>query len=230
MSNVVLSLKDITKSYRQGENVLEILKGASLDVEEGETVALVGESGSGKSTLLHIAGLLDSCDRGDVFISGKSCIRMKDNERTLTRRHEIGVVYQSHHLLPEFTALENVMIPQRIAGVSKEEAEEHAKEVLDYLKLSDRLCHRPSQLSGGEQQRIAIARAVVNKPSILLADEPTGNLDPQTSKEVFRLLLKTARGIGLGLLLVTHNMSLAEKCDRTVTLKDGKIVRKTVRK
>jgi lipoprotein-releasing system ATP-binding protein len=226
MSRTLLLLKNIMKSYRQGDKQLDILKGASLAINEGETVALVGESGCGKSTLLHIAGLLESCDSGEIFINGRSCEKMSDNQRTMVRRHEIGVVYQSHHLLPEFTALENVVIPQRIAGISAAEARRHACEVLDYLKLSDRLHHRPSQLSGGEQQRVAIARAVVNKPSVLLADEPTGNLDPQTSKDVFRLLLKTSRGIGLGLLLVTHDIKLAEKCDRIIGLKGGQLVRK----
>lgn len=219
-----LILSDISKSYKQGKDRLVILKHASLEIAEGEVVALVGPSGSGKTTLLQIAGLLDNADSGKVLINGSNYTKANDALRTKTRQKEIGFIYQFHHLLPEFSALENIVIPQMIAGVKKKEAEQRAREVLKFLGLAKREAHRPSELSGGEQQRVAIARAIVNRPSILLADEPTGNLDPHTAGIVFGLLLETAKAAGLSVLMVTHNMELAGKVDRAVTLQDGGLV------
>lgn len=225
MKPTILSLQNVHKSFYQGKNRLMVLKGASLDIKAGEVVGLIGPSGSGKSTLLQIAGLLDNAGAGKVMINNRDCTSANDNLRTLVRKEEIGFIYQFHHLLPEFTALENVVIPQLAAGKTRIEADKNANDILKFLGLANRVDHRPSQLSGGEQQRVAIARAIVNKPSLLLADEPTGNLDPDTSKEVFKLLLETAKAIGLAMLIVTHNMELAGKMDRVVTLKDGIIVR-----
>lgn len=219
-----LALHDVSKSYKQGKDKLVILNKASLEIATGELVALVGPSGSGKTTLLQIAGLLDSPDAGKILINGKDFTKANDMMRTQTRQKEIGFIYQFHHLLPEFSALENVVIPQMIAGIKKKNAEKRAHEVLKFLGLGKRESHRPSELSGGEQQRVAIARAIVNRPSILLADEPTGNLDPHTAGIVFDLLLETARSIGLSVLMVTHNLELASKVDRAITLKDGGIV------
>lgn len=219
-----LVLDDISKSYKQGKDKLSILKHASLEIAEGEVVALVGPSGSGKTTLLQIAGLLDSADSGKIIINGRDFAKANDALRTKTRQKEIGFIYQFHHLLPEFSALENVVIAQMVGGVNKKEAEIRASEVLKFLGLGKREGHRPSELSGGEQQRVAIARAIVNRPSILLADEPTGNLDPQTAGVVFDLLLDTAKAAGLSVLMVTHNMDLAGKVDRAVTLRDGGLV------
>jgi lipoprotein-releasing system ATP-binding protein len=220
----ILSLQKVHKSFIQGKNRVVVLKGASLDVHEGEVVGLIGPSGSGKSTLLQIAGLLDSVTVGHVIINGKDCTKADDKMQTAVRRDEIGFIYQFHHLLPEFTSLENVIMPQLIAGKSYAEAKVAATAMLKSLGLSHRLEHRPSELSGGEQQRVAIARAIVNKPSLLLADEPTGNLDPETSAEVFKILLETAKSIGLAMLIVTHNHDLAEKMDRVVTLSDGTLI------
>lgn len=222
-NDFVLSMQKVKKSYTQGEKKLHILKGASLDIKEGETVALLGPSGCGKSTFLQIAGLLDRADSGKVIINGRDCAKEGDKVWTSVRRQDIGFVYQFHHLLSEFTALENVVIPQMILGIKKSEAESRGREVLKFLGLEKREEHRPSELSGGEQQRVAIARAIVNKPSLLLADEPTGNLDPKTSGDVFDVLLKTAEGIGLSILMVTHNHTLAKKMKRIVTLEDGEI-------
>ncbi len=219
-----LELQGVSKSYKQGKEKLVILKNASLQIAEGEVVAFVGPSGSGKTTLLQIAGLLDGADSGKIIINGQDYAKAGDSARTKTRQKEIGFIYQFHHLLPEFSALENIIIPQMIGGAKKKEAAMRAHEVLKFLGLAQREKHRPSELSGGEQQRVAIARAIVNKPSILLADEPTGNLDPHTAAIVFGLLLETARSIGLSVLMVTHNMDLAKKVDRIVTLKDGELV------
>lgn len=224
--NIVLSLDKVNKSFRQGKQKVSILKGASLDIKAGEVVGLIGQSGSGKSTLLQIAGLLDKTDTGKVIINEQDCTKASDTVRTAMRRDHIGFIYQFHHLLPEFSALENVIMPQLISGKSPSEAKANAMDILKYLGLSHRLSHRPSELSGGEQQRVAIARAIVNKPSLLLADEPTGNLDPETSGDVFKILLETAKAIGLAMLIVTHNHELAEKMDRVVTLRGGIIVRR----
>ena len=219
-----LVLSDISKSYKQGREKLAILKNASLEIAEGEVVALVGPSGSGKTTLLQIAGLLDNADAGKIIINGTDYTKAGDSSRTKTRQKEIGFIYQFHHLLPEFSAMENVVIPQMIGGTKRPEAEKRAHEILKFLGLGKREAHRPSELSGGEQQRVAIARAIVNRPSLLLADEPTGNLDPHTAETVFNLLLDTTRAIGLSVLMVTHNLELANKVDRVITLKDGKLV------
>jgi lipoprotein-releasing system ATP-binding protein len=220
----VLVLKNIKKSYQQGHVNLHILKGASLEIKPGKLTALVGPSGSGKSTLLQMAGLLDNPDSGKIFINGTDCSQIKDAGRTSIRRDTLGFVYQFHHLLGEFSALENVMIPQTIRRVSKQEAEHNAAEILHYFGLKSRLHHRPSELSGGEQQRVAIARAIVNKPSLLLADEPTGNLDPTTASEVLDVLLKASQAMDLAALIVTHNYDLANRLDHIVALEDGKIV------
>ena len=219
-----IRLGAVYKSYVQGKRKLDILKSANLDIARGEMVALVAPSGAGKSTLLHAAGLLEKPDKGDVFVGGVSTRDMKDSERTAMRRREIGFVYQFHHLLPEFNARENLEIPQLIAGRSKEQAKARSEELLAYMKIADRADHRPSELSGGEQQRVAIARAVANGPSLLLADEPTGNLDPKTSQFVFEMLHQLVRESGLSALIATHNHDLARKMDRCVTLKSGQVV------
>ena len=190
----------------------------------GQSAALVAPSGAGKSTLLHIAGLLEKPDKGEVFIAGEATVGMSDAARTTLRRGEIGFVYQFHHLLPEFSALENIMLPQMIGGLSRREASERALQLLHYLGLSARASHRPSELSGGEQQRVAIARAVANGPRLLLADEPTGNLDPKTADHVFAALEAIVRATGLATLIATHNMELAARMDRRVTIKDGLVV------
>ncbi len=219
----VLQLKAVDRAYVQGDRTLTILSGASFTLERGEMVALVSPSGSGKSTLLHAAGLLERPDAGEIVIDGRECGNLSDDERTAIRRNDIGFVYQFHHLLPEFTALENVMIPQMVRGLSRTEAEKRAQELLDYMKVGARAAHRPSQLSGGEQQRVAIARAVANAPLLLLADEPTGNLDPSTSGYVFEALEALVRQSGLAALIATHNHALAARMDRRVTLEDGKV-------
>jgi len=217
-------LHAIERRYTQGAASLEILTGAELAVWPGQSVALIAPSGVGKSTLLHIAGLLEHPDGGEVYVDGTATSTLPDAERTRIRRTEIGFVYQFHHLLPEFTAVENVMMPQMIRGLSKKEARKRAAELLGYLGLKERLEHRPSQLSGGEQQRVAIARAVANAPRILLADEPTGNLDPRTSAHVFGALTQLVRASGLAAVIATHNMDLAQRMDRRVTLKEGRVV------
>ena len=220
----VLRLEAVERFYLEADHKLEILKGADLELREGEMIALVAPSGAGKSTLLHTAGLLERPDAGEVYVAGLACGSLSDGERTARRRNDIGFVYQFHHLLPEFSALENVMIPQMIRGLSHREASERAGQLLEYMRIGDRADHRPAELSGGEQQRVAIARAVANAPLALLADEPTGNLDPETSTYVFDALSALARQSGLAALVVTHNHALAERMDRVVTLDDGRIV------
>jgi lipoprotein-releasing system ATP-binding protein len=219
----VIFLHQVERHYRQGEETLDILTGVDLAVWAGQSVALVAPSGSGKSTLLHIAGLLEHPDAGEVYIDGQPTAGLSDSERTRIRRNEIGFVYQSHHLLPEFSALENVLLPQMIRGLSKREARARAVELLDYLGLAQRLTHRPAELSGGEQQRVAIARAVANAPRILLADEPTGNLDLHTAEHVFRALTELVRASGLAAIVATHNMDLAARMDRRVQIRGGQI-------
>lgn len=220
----VLELKNIRRSYGQGDQELAILKGANFTLRSGETVALVAPSGTGKSTLLHIAGLLEQPSEGDVIVSGHSCAGMSDDERTAVRRAEIGFVYQFHHLLPEFTALENIMMPQLIAGLSRKDASERAEQLLAYMRIGHRATHRPAELSGGEQQRVAIARAVANAPQVLLADEPTGNLDPETAGYVFDALTALVRQSGLAAMIATHNHELASRMDRRITLDEGRIL------
>jgi len=219
----VLFLHDIERHYRQGEETLHVLNGIELALWGGQSVALVAPSGAGKSTLLHVAGLLEHPDHGDVYIEGRSTAILTDHERTRIRRNEIGFIYQSHHLLPEFSAMENVLLPQMIRGLSRGEAKSRATELLEYLGLGGRLNHRQAELSGGEQQRVAIARAVANAPRILLADEPTGNLDLHTAEHVFRALMQLVKASGLAAVIATHNMDLAARMDRRVTLRDGKI-------
>jgi lipoprotein-releasing system ATP-binding protein len=220
----VLFLHKVSRHFRQGEVTLDILKDAELAVWPGQTVALVAPSGSGKSTLLHIAGLLELPDSGEVYMHGTPTTTVSDAERTRIRRNEIGFVFQAHHLLPEFSALENVVMPQMIRGLSRAEARVRATELLVYLGLKERLTHRPGELSGGEQQRVAIARAVANAPRLLLADEPTGNLDPHTSEHVFTALNQLVQASGLTVLIVTHNMEIAARMDRRVTLREGAVV------
>ena len=220
----VVFLHDIERRYHQGDAVLEILKKAELAVWPGQSVALVAPSGAGKSTLLHIAGLLEHADAGEVFFDGAATSTLSDAERTRIRRAMIGFVYQAHYLLPEFSALENVMLPQMIRGLARGEARRRGVELLSYLGLKDRLTHRPAQLSGGEQQRVAIARAVANAPRLLLADEPTGNLDPRTSDHVFEALSQLIRASGLTVVLATHNVELAARMDRRVAIRDGLVV------
>jgi lipoprotein-releasing system ATP-binding protein len=220
----VLRLERLERAYTQGNRRIDVLKGASASFLPGETVALLGPSGAGKSTLLHIAGLLERPDAGQVLINGVDCGRLSDNEQTRMRRMEVGFVYQFHHLLPEFSALENVMLPQMINGLTRKEAARRAGDLLKYLRVDQRATHRPSELSGGEQQRIAIARAVANAPRLLLADEPTGNLDPKTAEHVFAALRSLVRESGLSMLIATHNYALAAEMDRTVTIEDGAIV------
>jgi lipoprotein-releasing system ATP-binding protein len=216
-----LSLRDIKRTFVQGDRRLDVLKGITLDLKPGEIVALVGQSGSGKSTLLHIAGLLERPDEGDIVVDGKSAGAAGDRERTVMRRQFLGFVYQYHHLLPEFSAIENVMLPQMLNGRSRSEARRRAAELLALVQLKERADHRPGRLSGGEQQRVAIARAIANAPRVLLADEPTGNLDSSTADAVFRQLLALVRETGMAALVATHNPELASRMDRTVTLKDG---------
>lgn len=219
-----LHLARVERRYAQGTGTLEILGGAELTLLPGEIVALVAPSGAGKSTLLHVAGLLERPDAGDVVIGGRSTVGMAEHERTRMRREEIGFIYQFHHLLPEFSALENVVVPQMIRGLRRSEAARRAGELLTFLGLGERLSHRPAELSGGEQQRVAIARAVANAPRLLLADEPTGNLDPQTAGHVFSTLTALVRASGLAALIATHNLDLAARMDRRLTLRDGLIV------
>jgi len=220
----VVYLQGIRRQYQQGEAILTILDDANLALWAGQSVALVAPSGSGKSTLLHIAGLLEHPDDGEVFLAGEATSALSDAERTQLRRVDIGFVYQSHRLLPEFTALENVMMPQMIRGLKRSEAATRSKELLAYLGLGERVSHRPSELSGGEQQRVAIARAVANAPRVLLADEPTGNLDPHTADHVFQALMQLVKATGVAMLIATHNMELADRMDRRVSLEDGRII------
>ncbi|HEU4804526.1 MAG TPA: ABC transporter ATP-binding protein [Nitrobacter sp.] len=220
----VVYLHDIKRQYTQGETRLTILDGTKLALWAGQSVALVAPSGSGKSTLLHIAGLLESPDAGEVYIGGTATSGLSDVERTRIRRTDVGFVYQSHHLLPEFTALENVMLPQMIRGLRRSETIKRAREILDYLGLGDRVTHRPAELSGGEQQRVAIARAVANAPRVLFADEPTGNLDPHTADHVFKALMQLVKATRVAMLIATHNMELADRMDRRVSLDNGHVV------
>ncbi|WP_428650564.1 ABC transporter ATP-binding protein [Roseibium sp.] len=221
LAPAALELAGITRSFDEGDRKLHVLNGANLRIEAGEMVALVAASGTGKSTLLHIAGLLERPDEGDVFLGQVNCSDLSDDERTAIRRNDIGFVYQFHHLLPEFTALENIMMPQMIRGLAKKVAAERAQELLEYMRLGERGLHRPSELSGGEQQRVAVARAVANAPRILLLDEPTGNLDPNTANYVFDALSALVRASGVATLFATHNLELAGRMDRAITLKDG---------
>jgi lipoprotein-releasing system ATP-binding protein len=220
----VIYLHEIKRQYMQGEVPLTILDGAKLALWAGQSVALVAPSGSGKSTLLHIAGLLEAPDSGEVYVGGSPTSQLPDIERTQLRRTEIGFVYQSHRLLPEFSALENVMLPQMIRGLKRSESIKRAKELLSYLGLGDRITHRPAELSGGEQQRVAIARAVANAPRVLLADEPTGNLDPHTADHVFQALMQLVKATQVSMLIATHNMELAGRMDRRVSLANGQVV------
>ena len=219
----MLRLGNVEKSFPQGKAALHVLRGASLEIEAGEMVALVGPSGSGKSTLLNIAGLLENPDRGAVQVGGIHTARLSSRERAKLRRQSIGFVFQFHRLLPEFSALENLLIPQMLAGLPRDEATDRAEQLLSMVQLADRSSHRPGQLSGGEQQRVAIARAVSNAPKVLLADEPTGNLDPETAAEVFRHLTTIIRNTNTSALIVTHNIELAAKMDRVVTIRNGEI-------
>jgi lipoprotein-releasing system ATP-binding protein len=224
----VLRLERLERAYTQGNRRIEVLKGASASFFPGETVALLGPSGAGKSTLLHIAGLLERPDGGQVLINGVDCGRLSDNDQTRMRRMEVGFIYQFHHLLPEFSALENVVLPQLILGLSRKEADARAKDLLSSLGLAERWDHRPAQLSGGEQQRVAIARAVANGPKVLLADEPTGNLDPPTAERVFEQLLKLVRQSGVAAVVATHNLDLAARMNRTLRLMDGILLEEEV--
>ncbi len=223
MSDAVLELRNIARHYREGAARLDILVDVNLAIYPGETVALVAPSGAGKSTLLHIAGLLERADGGETLIASAPTSKMSDTERTSLRRSTIGFIYQFHHLLPEFSAAENIVLPQMINGFGRKDAEIRARQLLDYLRLGARASHLPSELSGGEQQRVAIARAVANAPHLLLADEPTGNLDPRTAEHVFATLMTLARHSGLAALIATHNLELAKQMDRRVTLRDGRI-------
>ena len=224
MMSAVLTLRGVTRKYVQGDRELVILNNANFTLNRGEMVALVAPSGAGKSTLLHTAGLLEHPDSGEVTVNGAQATGLSDEARTAIRRAEIGFVYQFHHLLPEFTALENIMIPQMLRGLTKDEASVRAMQLLDYMKIGPRAEHRPAELSGGEQQRVAIARAVANAPLVLLADEPTGNLDPVTSSYVFEALEALVRQSGLAAMIATHNHELAKRMDRRVTLKGGQVV------
>jgi lipoprotein-releasing system ATP-binding protein len=219
-----LELRSIVRTYHQAGTALEVLRGASLALNAGEIVALVGPSGAGKSTLLHVAGLLERPDGGAVLVARKECGSMSDGERTAIRRGNLGFVYQFHHLLPEFSALENVMLPQMIAGVERGPAKERARHLLGLVGLAARESHRPARLSGGEQQRVAIVRALANAPRILLGDEPTGNLDQHTADEVTAVLLDIVRNAGLAALFATHNLDLARRMDRIVGLEEGRLV------
>ncbi|MBY6002678.1 ABC transporter ATP-binding protein [Salipiger bermudensis] len=225
MSDPVLHLQGIEKRYNAGHpNEIAVLRGADLAVARGEVVALVAPSGAGKSTLLHIAGLLDTADRGDVSIAGETVTGASDRRRTILRRQEVGFVYQFHHLLPEFTAAENIVLPQLANGVAKAEAEARAQELLESVGIGERAAHRPAAMSGGEQQRVAFCRAMANGPKLLLADEPTGNLDPATSDTVFGALVRLVRETGLSALIATHNLELAARMDRRVRLEEGRLV------
>jgi lipoprotein-releasing system ATP-binding protein len=225
MSDTVLTLSGITKTYNEGTpGEIRVLRGADLSIAKGEVVALVAPSGSGKSTLLHIAGLLDAADAGEVSINGQKMDAQSDRRRTATRRNEVGFVYQFHHLLPEFTALENIVLPQLANGVGERAARDHAMELMARVGVDARATHRPAELSGGEQQRVAFCRALANRPALLLADEPTGNLDPDTSDTVFAALMELVRDTGLSALIATHNLDLAARMDRTLRLDGGEIL------
>ncbi len=221
---VTLELKNVSRSFFEGKNSIEVLQEVNLSVDAGETVALTGPSGAGKSTLLQITGLLDRPNSGEIHLSGHACSKADDKVRTRMRREYIGFVYQFHHLLPEFTAQENIALPQMVNGVEKSNAMENAIRLLETLNLENRATHRPSELSGGERQRVAIARAVANSPTLLLADEPTGNLDVKTSEQVFETLSILVQTANLTAVVATHNMELAEKMDRRITLSEGKLL------
>lgn len=223
-ADLVLCLDNVVRHYVQAGNVLQVLRGCSLEIRAGETVALIGPSGSGKSTLLHSAGLLERPDEGQVIIDGQDAMLLDDARRTALRCRTIGFVYQFHHLLPEFSALENIVLPQMIAGVTRSHAETRARELLDLVGLAARADHRPGKLSGGEQQRVALARALANRPKLLIADEPTGNLDPSTADHVFQVLQNLVQSQNLALLMATHNHDLAGKMSRIVEMKDGMLV------
>ena len=223
----ILRLENITRRFKEGDGQLEVFSNLGMALKPGEVVALVGPSGAGKSSLLHIAGLLEAPTSGEIYIEGVATSALPDGERTRIRRDKVGFVYQAHHLLPEFDALENVILPQMIAGVPKAVAAKEAERLLTVLGLGKRLSHRPAQLSGGEQQRVAIARALANKPRILLADEPTGNLDPRTSGGVFDALIAITRAEGLAALIATHNFELASRMDRALLLHQGKLIEGT---
>ena len=220
----VLELKNVYRSFKQGAQNLQVLRGIDLEIERGEVVALTGPSGSGKSTLLQIAGLLEKPTKGDIYLDGQNCSKLGDAIRTSLRRDYLGFVYQYHNLLADFDAVENVMLPQLIAGVKYKTAEEKAKWLLKKMGLEKRFKHRPAEMSGGEQQRVAIARALANAPKLLLADEPTGNLDPKTSETVFAELLSVVKETGLSALVATHNLELADRMDRKVKLDSGKLI------
>ena len=224
MSDAILELKDLKKSYNQNKsNQIDVLLGANLLLEKGEIVALTAPSGAGKSTLLHIAGLLDQADTGDVLVAGQNLTGVSERRRTIIRRRDIGFIYQFHHLLPEFSAAENVMLPQMADGYRKSVAKTRALHLLEAVGLLKRAKHRPAELSGGEQQRVAFCRALANGPKLLLADEPTGNLDQATSEQVFDALLRIVRQTGLSALIATHNPALASRMDRTITLEQGRL-------
>jgi lipoprotein-releasing system ATP-binding protein len=225
MSDPILRLNGITKAYNTGKpNEINVLRGIDLSIAPGEVVALVAPSGAGKSTLLHIAGLLDTPDAGQVAIAGGDMTGKPDRLRTRIRRAEVGFIYQFHHLLPEFTALENIVLPQLANGISRSVAETHAHDLLTRVGIAARADHRPAALSGGEQQRVAFCRALANAPRLLLADEPTGNLDPATSDQVFGALMELVRGTGLSALIATHNLNLAARMDRQIRLDAGQLV------
>jgi len=223
MMHPALKLIDIKKDFSQASHKIEVIKGINLEIEKGEMVALIGPSGSGKTTLLQIAGLLDETTSGQVLINGIDVSKSHDEERTKVRKNHIGFVYQFHHLLPEFSAIENVALPLLIQGKSKAEAMAEAKKILEEVGLEDRLNHKPSQLSGGQQQRVALARAVISKPSLILADEPTGNLDSTIAVKIFEMLQSLVKNYGIGCLVVTHNLELAKQADRIISIRDGVI-------
>lgn len=219
----VLELRDIDRHYKSEAGILRVLEGAELVLNPGELVGLIGPSGSGKSTLLHTAGLLEKPEGGNVFLEGEDCMALNDKGRTRLRREKLGFVYQFHHLLPEFNARDNVAMPLMVGGMPRRKAREKADALLSEMGLSERLKHQPGQMSGGEQQRVAIARALVNDPRLVIADEPTGNLDPATTERVFESLIRMARNEGAAVLVATHNMALTQHMDRVLTLKDGKL-------
>jgi lipoprotein-releasing system ATP-binding protein len=222
-----LELRGVVRTYRQAGAPLPVLRGVSLALRPGEIAALVGPSGAGKSTLLHMAGLLERPDQGQVLVGGQDCGRMSDDQRTAMRRAQLGFVYQFHHLLPEFSALENVMLPQMIAGAARTKARARAAELLAMVGLAARADHRPARLSGGEQQRVAIVRALANGPRVLLGDEPTGNLDIHTAEEVMAALMEIVRRTGLATIIATHNLALAQRMDRVLSLEEGVVVERT---
>lgn len=225
-----LELKNLQRSFKQGGQKLDVLKGIDLTIEKEEVVALIGPSGAGKSTLLQLAGLLDQPTKGEIYLDGNRCSKLGDSMRTSLRRDYLGFVYQYHNLLPDFDAAENVMMPLLIAGIKPQMARERAEKLLKRLGLAKRISHRPAELSGGEQQRVAIARALAHAPKLLLADEPTGNLDPKTSTVVFSELISIVKETGLSALIATHNLELARQMDRIVTLQDGRLIESSITK